>query len=184
MKTQSPNTFHVNTKANAQAVRQYRPNLPADTPVQMKQFARQTLDLVNNIKDTQTPTSVFVTGNQTGDPIRVPLVIGLDAGTSLGMQLKFNRAGKWLVSCNVNLEIIGDSGQIFTISLLTSQSISAVHTASIKPAADQIQMVHQSWEITIGDSGQCTLYIRKSGGGGTSQVLPANTTFTATWQGA
>jgi len=186
MKTQSPNTFHVNTKTpSAQPVREYRPNLPADTPPQMKQFARQTLDLVNGIRDGFSPTSLFTKGNATGDPIVVPVGATADnQGTSLGLQLQLSRPGNWLISANVNLHIIGDTGQLFTLALILGQAPQS-HSAQVNPSADQIQMVQQSWQVqSVSGDEIARLYIKKDGGAGTSAELPGNTTFTATWQGA
>lgn len=186
MRSQSPNTFHVRTKTpSAQPTRQYRPNLPADTPPQMKQFARQTLDLVNGLRDGFTPLSLFTKGDGTGTDITIPTETSAsDLGTSLDLQLTLSRPGNWVVSASVNMQFIGDSGQLFTLSLILGQSPES-HTAQVNPAADQIQMVQQSWQLTsiTGDE-IVRLYVKKAGGGGTSKVVRQNSTFTATWQGA
>jgi len=186
MKTQAPNTFHVNTKTpTAQAARQYRPNLPADTPVQVRQAFRQVFDIANGIRDGFSPTSLFTKGNATGDPIVVPVGATADnQGTSLGLQLQLSRPGNWLISANVNLQIIGDTGQLFTLALILGQAPQS-HSAQVNPSADQIQMVQQSWQVqSVSGDEIARLYIKKAAGAGTSAVLPQNTTFTATWQGA
>lgn len=186
MKTQAPNTFHVNTKTpSAQPTRQYRPNLPADTPVQIRQAFRQAFDLADGLRNSFSPLSLFTKGDGTGTDITIPTeTSATELGTSLDLQLTLSRPGNWLISASVNMQFTGDSGHLFTISLILGQSPES-HSAQVKPSADQIQMVQQSWQVTsVSGDEICRLYVKKDGGAGTSKVVRKNSTFTATWQGA
>jgi hypothetical protein len=185
-KSQPPNTFlNKGRTASPQPLNQYRPNFGPEVPRSVQEFARQTLDLAQGQREAYGPGSLFDRGNPTGVAIPVPAAASAtDLGTSLGLSITLNRPGNWAISASVALQVIGDHGQVFTLSLAIALSPQG-NPGILSPAADQITPMAQHWQVqSLAGGDILRLYIVKDGGGGTSQVLPANTTFSATWQGA
>lgn len=187
---QSPLAFPVRQRATAPQVgNQIRPEnrIPTtDDPQQasVKKAIRDTVDLLYKIRDDWTPTSLYVAGDPTGAAIVVPTTTGAgDTGTAIALQVQFTRPGTWLVSASVSLKSIGDNGSVFTVSLTVNNSPQSL-AGVFSPAADAITPIVQYWQVTsiTGDE-NCTLKIVKDAGGGTSAVLPPNSTMLAVWQG-
>jgi len=192
---QPPNTFPSKRRTSApQAGSQIRPenNLPDSLPTDgtkdpmaaIKKAFRDYGDLFYQLRNGWTPTGLYAQGNTTGDPIVVPVAADAsDLGTGIGLQVQLTRPGTWILSSSVSLKAIGDTGQTFTLTLTVNNSPQAL-TGIVVPAGDGTTPVVQFWQVTsiTGDE-NCTLKISKIAGGGTSAVIPANSSMTANWQG-
>lgn len=170
---------------------QYRPilpNLPANADSYTRQLHdtinqafRQAFDNINNQANSNSPTSLFAKGS--GKTVPVP-VSTTKVGSGFGVSLTLSRPGKWIITAAVALNIVSDSNEPFTLSLSVG-SVTEPQTAVVQQSGNGSLMMHQSWQITSSSGTDlCTLYIRKKAGSGTSNVDPANSTLTATWQGS
>lgn len=192
MTQQQPNTFPVrNVISRAQPSNQFRPEdysqkVPEDTKPFVQytnRVFRQVFDLIQALRDAFGPTVLFASGSQTGAAITVPVqATQTKLGTGLGLQVSLTRPGTWIVSAAVNLVIAGDT-DFFTLSLTVGAS-AVPYVAQYKTGANQTIMLCQNWQVTseTGDE-LLTLWIKKTSGAGTSNVVQANSTMSASWQG-
>lgn len=168
--------------------RQYRPSfatLPINADRDLKQFHtevqqafRQTFDLVNTQMNSLSPTSLFTKGS--GKTVPVPAT---NPGSGFGVAVTLSRPGSWVLTAAVALNLVGDANQPFTLSMVVG-SVTEAQTAVVQQSADGKVMMHQSWQVSTPGGELCRLLIRKKAGSGTSNVDPANSTLTATWQGS
>jgi len=197
MTSQPPNTFPSRVRtATPQPGSQIRPenNLPTQIAndddgsskliAAIKKAFKDYGDLFYQLRNLWTPTALYAQGSSTGVPIVVPVAADAsDLGTGIDLQLQLTRTGLWIIAASVSLQAIGDTGETFTLSLSVNNSPQSL-TGVVSPAGDGISPVVQFWQIssTTGDE-RCVLRMSKIAGGGTSAVIPANSTMTATWQG-
>lgn len=171
-------------KALTQPGNQFRPNLGNETSSEIQVAFRQVFDLIQAIRDAYSPIFNAAFGDQTGPVIKVLVAVGSNLGTSINLNVPLSRPGTWLVTAQVCLKIIGDAGNDFTLSLSIGNAPQP-YGAVVNPAANQTLMLTQAWQArSLTGTENATLFIRKAAGGGTSQVIQAQSTLFATWQGA
>jgi len=187
---QSPLAFPSRERTSApQPGVQIRPEnrIPTtDDPEQanVKKAIRDTVDLLYQIRDAFTPLALYTQGDTTGAPILVPTAASAaDLGTGVGLQVQLSRPGTWILGASVSLQSIGDTAQTFTLTLTVNNSPQAL-TGVVVPAGDGTSPIVQNWQVvSITGNESCTLKIAKVAGGGTSVVIPANSTMFGAWQG-
>jgi|SRR5579872_435232 len=192
--SQPPRDFRtVQTQGTTnQPPRQFRPTfskLPADAPpyidtlkTEMETALRQTIDNVQGQRAAFGPLNLFSAGM--GDPLKVPVgATDSNYGSGLGLFVTLQRAGNWLLTAAVTLNIVGDSGELFTLTLQNGQ-ITQPLKALAQSASNGTFSMHQTWQIAskTGDD-LCRLLIKKAGGSGTSNVDVQHSSLTALWQG-
>ncbi len=197
MTNQPPNTFPSRRRATTpQPGSQIRPenNLPTEIAndddgsskliAAIKKAFKDYGDLFYQLCNLWTPTALYAQGSSTGSPIIVPVAVDVsDLGTGIDLTLQLTRTGLWILATSVSLQAIGDTGETFTLALMVNNSPQGL-TGIVSPAGDGVSPVVQYWQVssTTGDE-RCVLKISKIAGGGTSAVIPASSTMTATWQG-
>lgn len=145
---------------------------------------RQILDHVYDLRNNYGPANVFGKGGPTAVLVTVPSKAASKPATAIGVSVTLSRPGTWLLTAAVALHIVGDNGQIFTLSLSTGAVLPQPQTAQWKQGADGQVMLHQTWQIpTVNGGLNCRLLIIKDGGAGTSSVDPRNSTLSGLWQG-
>lgn len=195
---QPPNTFPSRRRATTpQPGSQIRPenNLPTSINPEtdsdsskliatIKKAFKDYGDLFYQLRNGWTPLALYTQGDATGAPIVVPVAASAsDLGTGIGLQVQFTRAGVWILGASASLQAIGDTGQTFTLSLIVNDSPQAL-TGIVVPAGDGTTPIVQFWQVaSVTGNETCVLKIAKIAGGGTSAIIPANSTITATWQG-
>lgn len=157
-------------------VRQYRPITDPSLPQTVQDAFRQLPDQIYSLRQQFGPNGIYVQGQ--GDPITVttkPL--------GAGVTLKLTRPGIWIITASVALAIIGDPGQIFTLSLVVGGDRQGL-TGQWNSPGDTAVMMHQQWQITsITGKETIVALIVKDGGGGTSAIDPSNSTLSAVYAG-
>jgi len=162
--------------------RNYRPP-PTGNPI-TDVALRQILDHVYDLRNSYGPTSVFGQSAPTAALVTVPSKAAGKPASGIGVSVTLDRPGNWLLTAAVALHILGDNGQVFTLSLSTGSVLPQPQTAQWKQGADGQVILHQTWQIpTVKGSLVCRLLIIKDGGAGTSSVDPRNSTLSALWQG-
>lgn len=160
--------------------RNYRPKPTGNQETDVA--LRQILDHVYDIRNNYGPSSVFGKGGPTAALVRV--TAAPVPATAIGVSVVLDRPGNWLLTAAVALHIIGDNGQVFTLTISTGAILPQPQTAQWKQGADGQVMLHQTWQIPSVKGGMtCRLLIQKDGGAGTSSVDPRNSTLSALWQG-
>jgi hypothetical protein len=143
---------------------------------------RQILDHVYDLRNNYGPSNVFGQGPPNANPVTVPAKPKPASGINVSVAL--DRPGNWLLTAAVTLHIIGDPGQIFTLTLSTGSVLPQPQTAQWNSATDGQVILHQTWQIpSVKGSLNCRLLIMKDGGAGTSFVDPVNSTLSGLWQG-
>jgi hypothetical protein len=163
------------------SLNQFRPQPTGN--VQQDIANRQIFDLIQNLRTNFIPTSLFSVGSGAVVPVP-PSVDDSDPGSAFGLSLTLNRPGTWIVHVDVCLQIIGDTDP-FTLCLRVAKN-RLPSFAITQFGANAIVMVGQTWRIAgaAGTEILTPMIKKKTGAAGTSAVDPANSTFTALWEGA
>lgn len=176
----NPQPFNVKQKRQPQlpgsVARQYRPMTDPSLPQAVQDAFRQMPDQIYNLRQKLGPANISVAG--VGNPITVT-VLSLGAG----LTLKLTRPGTWIIAAAVALSIVGDNGQIFTLSLSVAGGRQGLVGTWQSPGDAQV-MMHQQWSfVSQNGDDTCVLLIQKDAGTGTSAVIPINSTLVATYAG-
>ncbi len=166
----------VKASATANVVRQYRPITDPSLPQTVQDAFRQMPDQIYSLRQQHGPRNVYAQGS--GDPI----VVTTDP-LGAGLTLKLTRPGIWVITASVALSIIGDSGQVFTLSLTVAGARQGLAAEWNSPGDTAVTM-HQQWQFESKTGNETVvLQIQKDGGAGTSSVNPINSTLTAVYAG-
>tara|TARA_R110000868_G_scaffold26547_2_gene102080 strand:- start:146 stop:631 length:486 start_codon:yes stop_codon:yes gene_type:complete len=158
-------------------INQWRPAWrPGELSEQAQLAFRKLFDFVYSQSQASAPSAQFVRGT---DSVEVSTTAG---GTGLSV-LTLSRPGTWLLSASLSLNIVGDPSQIFTL-YLNVNNLKQPYGSQVSSATDGIQMLTQTWQITVTSTATCQLQVVKDGGGGTSFIDGTHSTFSATWQGS
>ena len=159
---------------NPNLKRQFRPVPTGDAQTDMNW--RRAFDLTYDNRENFGPATLFSRG--TLDSV----TIAANQDNGFGVTIKLSRPGTWIVQCSVNLSIVADPSQLFTVSLYVDGTRQP-YFADCSSGTDGTYILVQNWNIFANGGELCVLYVRKDGGGGTSAVLPKNCTMIALWQG-
>ncbi len=138
---------------------------------------RIAFDSLYQQRDSMNPLALQGRGLESQEISTTPIAVN-------GCTVIVPRGGQWLVTGNFTIEVIGDSGQLFSGSVAKRGVTQQTQTkAQLNPGSDMIVTISQQWVIPVSQGETLGLTIVKAAGGGTSAIDGLNTTITAAWAG-
>lgn len=153
------------------------PTFGPDVSFNITNAFRVAFDALYTQRDSLGPLALQGRGNASQEISDVAIAVS-------GCTVTVPRGGQWLVTGNFTIEVIGDSGQLFSGSVAKRGVTQQVQTkAQLNPTGDSIITISQQWVMPAAQGEVFGLTIVKDGGGGTSVIDGLNTTITAAWAG-
>src|SRR6185503_13669018 len=115
------------------------PNLPGTTESTLREAIRRILDSLYQLRDTLGPTMLEAIGTET-------VTIETAANAIDGLNLTFQRAGTWLVTAIVELDV-DDAGETFTLALVQNGVEKATLSLLKVNSAPSIHMQPGAWTL-------------------------------------